>query len=149
MSLLEVIRSDMTAAMKGGPDLAVKKNILRQVISEAQRLNVSGDEDVCRIARKLIGGNNENMTMGGAKPQLQEENTILTHYLPRTLHIEEVRLSLLTVAEGIKAAKNSGQATGVAMKHLKNLGSAVNSKDVALVIEDIRGVLGGNLSPAS
>jgi len=45
----------------------------------------------------------------------------------------------LVVAEAIKAAGNDGQATGVAMKHLKSTGAVVSGKDVAAVVKTLRG----------
>jgi uncharacterized protein YqeY len=194
MSLLETIRSEMTAAMKGGPEKEVTKTILRQVISEAQRLNITGDEDIHKVIRKLVEGNEEAMripvvgwattlvrkafeevkaaedkgespkvedvvrklvegNLDGLKkamnPRLALENEILQKHLPRMLHIEEIRTSLTHVADEIRAAKSSGQATGVAMKYFKLTGSSVNGKDVAMVIEEIRGVLNENQPPAS
>jgi hypothetical protein len=39
----------------------------------------------------------------------------------------------------VKAAGNDGQATGVAMKHLKSLGAEVNGKDVSAAVRQLRG----------
>lgn len=140
MSLLETIRIHVTLALKAGPDQEVKKTILRQVVSESQRLNVSSDDDICKIIRKLVEGNDEALRLGGPNSRLVLESEILRNYLPRTLSVQEVKGSLRAVAEGIKAAKSDGQAIGVAMKHFKVLGSSVNSKDVSSVVTEIRGL---------
>jgi hypothetical protein len=42
------------------------------------------------------------------------------------------------VAGAIKAAGNDGQATGVAMKHLKSAGASVDGKTVAEAVKQIR-----------
>ncbi len=149
MSLLETMRTQVKEAMKAGPTAEVTKSILSQIISEAQRLNVADDEDLHKIVRKLVEGNDETLRLGGPNPRLEEENQILKTYLPRTLSVQEIRGSLEAVADQMRAAKSSGQATGIAMKHLKSLGSSANGKDVTLVVEEIRGVLNENQPPAS
>jgi uncharacterized protein len=70
---------------------------------------------------------------------LEEENRILAAFLPKSLGVDEIVASLAPVADAVKSAGNEGQATGVAMKHLKSTGALVNGKDVALAVKKLRG----------
>jgi hypothetical protein len=53
--------------------------------------------------------------------------------------VPEIVAALAQVSEAVKAATNDGQATGVAMKHLKSLGADVNGKDVSAAVRQMRG----------
>ena len=64
---------------------------------------------------------------------------MLNAYLPKSLGVAEIVAALAPVAEAVKAAGNDGQATGVAMKHLKTLGAVVNGKDVSAAVRQLRG----------
>jgi len=52
--------------------------------------------------------------------------------------VEDIVSALAPVHAAIKAAGNEGQATGVAMKHLKSSGATVNGKDVAEAVKRVR-----------
>jgi hypothetical protein len=58
--------------------------------------------------------------------------------LSKTLGVPEMVAALAPVAGAIKAAGNDGQATGVAMKHLKSAGASVDGKTVAEAVKQIR-----------
>ena len=47
--------------------------------------------------------------------------------------------ALASQLESIKGAKSDGQATGVAMKHLKASGAVFEGNDVAAAVKQIRG----------
>ena len=70
---------------------------------------------------------------------LTRENEILRELLPKGPSLTEIQGHLAAVADGIRAAANEGQATGVAMKHLKSLGVRVSGADVALAVRALRG----------
>jgi uncharacterized protein YqeY len=73
------------------------------------------------------------------KATLLAEIEVLNSYLPKSLGVPEIVAALAPVAEAVKAAGNDGQATGVAMKHLKGLGAEVNGKDVSAAVRQLRG----------
>jgi hypothetical protein len=64
---------------------------------------------------------------------------VLNGFLPKALSLPEIVAALAPVAEAVKTATGDGQATGVAMKHLKSLGAVVNGKDVSSAVRQLRG----------
>jgi uncharacterized protein YqeY len=72
------------------------------------------------------------------KAILEEENVVLETLLPKTLDASEVIAALATVSEAILAAGGDGQATGVAMKHLKSSGAVVDGKTVSTAVRAMR-----------
>jgi uncharacterized protein len=58
--------------------------------------------------------------------------------LPETLDAAAIAKALEPVRAEIIAAKSVGQATGVAMKHLKAQGLKVAGQDVAVAVQTIR-----------
>ena len=48
-------------------------------------------------------------------------------------------MALAPVVDALKAAGNDGQATGVAMKHLKSVGAVVTGKEVTAAVKKLRG----------
>ena len=99
-----------------------------------------------RSIRKLVLGNNETMELlrqegHGRQPRYRQataENAFLTTLLPKTLSVEEIKAALAEVADAIKGAKNDGQATGVAMKHLKSKNLKVQGEDVSAAVRALR-----------
>ncbi len=81
----------------------------------------------------------ESATDPEQKSTLQQEIAILESLLPKTLSPEQIAEELAPVVEQIRAAGNDGQATGVAMKHLKASGALVDGKDVAAAVRQLRG----------
>jgi uncharacterized protein len=71
--------------------------------------------------------------------ELRRENEVLSELLPKPLSIDAVTEALSPLADALRAAKTEGQAIGVAMKHLKASGTAV---DAATTKEAIKRVLG-------
>ncbi len=72
------------------------------------------------------------------KQTLRAEIDVLLAFLPVALGVPEIVAALAPVTEALKAAGNDGQATGVAMKHLKSLGVEVNGKDVSAAVRQMR-----------
>ncbi len=142
--LVDEIKARMFRAMKAGN--VVEKEILRVAIGEittdSAREGRRGDDDEARaIVRKLIKSNDESLASGPPAERravLEEENRILAEFLPKSLGVDEIVSALTPVHAAIKAAGNEGQATGVAMKHLKSSGAAVNGKDVAAAVQRVR-----------
>lgn len=143
--LLDQIKAQMFQAMKAGK--IVEKEILRVAVGEittdaAREGRKGNDEEAQAILRKLMKSNDESLSATedpAKKAQLEEENRILAVFLPKSLSVEEILAALEPVAAGVKSAGNEGQATGVAMKHLKSTGALVTGKDVSLAVKQLRG----------
>ncbi len=70
---------------------------------------------------------------------LRTENAILAALLPAKLGVDALVAALESQREAIRAAKSDGQATGVAMKHLKATGiGGVDGGDVAEAVKRFR-----------
>jgi uncharacterized protein YqeY len=142
--LLEAIKARMFKAMKAGN--TVEKEILRvavgEITTDAAREGRKGDDaEAQAILRKLMKSNDETIAAvddSSKKAQLEEENRILSDFLPKALDVDAIVAALAPVADAVKAAGNEGQATGVAMKHLKSSGAVVNGKDVAEAVKRVR-----------
>jgi uncharacterized protein YqeY len=141
---LKDLRQQMMAAMKAGR--TVEKEALRTAIGEittvAARENRDATAaDVEAVVRKLVKGVQETLSLAREeqKTELSEELAIFAALLPQTLSVEQIVDALAPVADAIAAAANDGQATGVAMKHLKSAGAAVQGQDVRTAVGRMRG----------
>jgi uncharacterized protein YqeY len=143
--LLDEIKARMFKAMKAGN--AVEKEILRvavgEITTDREREGRTGsDEEAQGLIRKLVKSNDETIAASedpAKKAVLEEENRILSEFLPKSLDLDAIVAALAPVADAVKAAGNEGQATGIAMKHLKGAGAAVQGKDVAQAVKRLRG----------
>lgn len=148
MTMLETLKAKLTEARKAGraADLPVLQVVLGEAsTAEARSGKAPGDDEVEKIIRKTILGNEETMGlmkqrgMGGEPyAKLEAENALLKTFLPQTLSVAEIVAELGAVADAIKGAKNDGQATGVAMKHLKGKGLKVLGDDVTAAVKQVR-----------
>jgi uncharacterized protein YqeY len=143
------LQAKLQAAMKARDDLA--RDVLRLILGEvstrrARTGKEPGDEEVQAIIRKLIAGNDETrgelerrgQTAHESYGRLARENAYLQTLLPRTLDRDAIRNELGPILAELKAARNDGQATGLAMKHLKGKGLTVLGEDVAAAVKDLR-----------
>jgi uncharacterized protein len=145
MALVDQIKARMFQAMKAGNN--VEKEILRvamgEITTDAARPGRKGDDDETQaILKKLVKSNEESLQASqdeAQKATLRAEIDVLNAFLPKSLGVDEIVTALAPVAEAIKSAGNDGQATGVAMKHLKSLGAVVNGKDVSAAVRNLRG----------
>jgi uncharacterized protein len=142
--LLDDIKAKMFAAMKSGDVVAkeILKVAMGEITTEAARAGRKGDDaEAQAILRKLMKSNEETMTNTSDAAQrttLEQENAVLATFLPKSLSADEIAALLAPVADAIKAAGNDGQATGVAMKHLKTSGAVVGGKDVGEAVKKLR-----------
>jgi uncharacterized protein YqeY len=144
MTLLEQIKARMFSAMKAGN--TVEREILKvamgEITTDAARPGKTGDDaEVLVILKKLVKSNEETLQASQDETQkatLLAEIEVLNSYLPKSMGVPEIVAALAPVAEAVKAAGNDGQATGVAMKHLKGLGAEVNGKDVSAAVRQLR-----------
>jgi len=142
--LVDEIKKQMFAAMRSGDTIA--KEILRVARgeidrAEAQSGSTPSDADIAKILRKLVKSNEETMGQSSDAEQqrtLQRENEILAALLPQTLGVDQIVEHLAAVSDAIRGAGNDGQATGIAMKHVKAAGLEVEGKDVARAVKQLR-----------
>lgn len=142
--ILDEIKSRMFAAMKAGQ--TVEKEILRvaigEITTEAARPGKKGDdEETFAILRKLIKSNEESLAEvqdATRRSELEREIVVLRELLPRSLSEDEVVDALAPVGDALRAAKTDGQATGIAVKHLKSVGAVVDGKTTAAAVVRLR-----------
>jgi uncharacterized protein YqeY len=137
VTVIETLRSRALQSMKAKDGVAT--TIYRLAQSEVQAAEeragrVLTDEESFAVLRKLVKSNEETLAASAkdaeATATLTRENALLCELLPRGLSVEEVAIHLSPVADAIRAAANDGQATGVAMKHLKAKGGVTVGGDV-------------------
>jgi uncharacterized protein YqeY len=149
MSMLETLKAKLTEARKGGH--AMELGTLQVILGDASMIEArtgkkASDDEIEKIVRKLVVGNTETVELlkqkgMGENPDVVRrlaENVFLTTLLPQTLSVEEIKAALAPVVEAIRAAKSDGQATGVAMKHLKANNLKVQGDDVSAAIRQLR-----------
>jgi uncharacterized protein YqeY len=143
--LIDEIRKRRTEAFKARD--TVTKEVLNVALGEIDTVAARGgreatDEDCAQVIRKLVKSNEETRAAAVDEAQratLTREIEVLAALLPRTLGVAEVAAALGPVAEAVRGAANDGAATGVAMKHLKAAGTAVDGKVVAQAVKQLRG----------
>lgn len=143
--LLDDIKAQMFKAMKEGR--LVEKEILRVAVGEittnAARVGQSGSDEESQAAlRKLIKCNDESLVAcedPAQRANLELENRTLSAFLPASLDVSAIVAALAAVRDAVVAAGNEGQATGIAMKHLKAAGAVVSGKDVSAAVKQLRG----------
>jgi uncharacterized protein len=149
MSLMQTLRTKLTESRKAGRpvELSVLQVVLGDAtMAEARAGKAPSDEEVEKIIRRTMLGNQETMGLmeqkglvNEAHARLKEENVFLQTLLPQTLSVGEIVAALGEVAEAVRGAKSDGQATGVAMKHLKGKGLKVLGDDVSAAVRQLRG----------
>ena len=142
---MQLIKQQVKDAMKAGD--TQRRDVLRVVLGDLQlnETRKGGElslDEVHAGVRKVIKGNRD-MIAAVSDPAVQErmnqEIAILEALLPQTLSVEQIVEALGPVEADVRAAGNDGQATGVAMKHLKSQGASVEGKDVATAVRQVRG----------
>jgi uncharacterized protein len=148
--LIDDLKKAITTAMKGGDTVA--RDILRLALGEIQTTGARKaekgedekltDDETAAIFRKLIKSNEETLGLSGEGERattLRREIEVLSALLPKGLSLDEIVALLAPVEAQIKEAKSDGQATGVAMKHLKTSGATVQGNDAQAAVKKIRG----------
>lgn len=143
--LVEEIKKRVALAMKQGD--AVTRDVLRLALGEIQtaeaRKNAKlGEEDAAAALRKLIKSNEETLGALVAGDEriaaLKREIEVLASLLPAQMNAAQIVAALAGQVDAIKAAGNDGQATGIAMKHLKASGASVSGAEVTAAVKQIR-----------
>ena len=150
MTMLDTLKARLTECRKAGKP--IEMTVLQVVIGDASMIEArSGtkatDDEVEKIVRKTMLGNQETLgileqkglTGSANHAKLTAENAFLTTLLPDTLSVADIVAHLGEVADALRAAKNDGQATGLAMKHLKPKGLRVLGDDVSAAVKKVRG----------
>jgi uncharacterized protein YqeY len=150
MSMLETLKGKLTECRRAGKP--IEMGVLQVVLGDASMIEArtgkkATDEEVEKLIRKCMLGNQETltileqkgMTAGDNFAKLTTESAFLTTLLPKTLSPDEIVAQLAEVADAVKGAKNDGQATGVAMKHLKGKQLKVLGDDVSAAVKKMRG----------
>jgi uncharacterized protein YqeY len=143
--ITEAIQARIKQAMKDGD--TVTKDVLRVALGEIQmgehRSNVKAtEEEAVAVVKKLVKSVEETLGLtpdGAAKDTLMQEVVILRSLLPATLGVAELVGLLADQVDALKAAKNDGAATGIAMKALKTKGAVADGKDVQEAVKQLRG----------
>lgn len=117
-----------------------KANILKVVLGELQRFRKLPDDITCYNTIKKIIANNEEILKYVPKQDLIDENIFLKSLLPAELSEEEIGKILCVINSDILEAKSEGQATGIAMKLLKEKanGKTIPNMVVQGLIKNIR-----------
>ncbi len=143
--IVDDIKKRVAAAVKQGD--TVVRDVLRLALGEIQmaetRKNEAGTEEEAAAAlRKLIKSNEETLA---ALPEgderiaiLRRESEVLASLAPAQLTVAQIVEALAGQLDAIKGAAADGQATGLAMKHLKSAGADVKGTDVGLAVKQIR-----------
>ncbi len=144
MAIVDELKARMNEVLRGKDEVA--KNIYRLAYSEVQLASARlgkdvNDDEAIAILRKLVKSNEDTLAVATEAQQrdaLAREIALLSAMLPKTLGVPEIVAALAPVADAIRAAGNDGQATGVAMKHLKSTGASVDGKTAAAAVKQIR-----------
>ena len=145
MSLHDDLKARVTAAVRGGDTLT--RDTLRTVLGEAQAEAVrrkceATDEVVLAVVKKTVAGLKETIPLakqvGRDTTQQEAELGLLESLLPKAWDQEAIAAALEPHRDELRAAKNDGQAMGVAMKVLKSKGAVTNPDDVKTVVAAAR-----------
>ena len=149
MNLKDKVREQFEEAKRAGK--REEKNVLSVILGDIATLEARTGKDVPdaeveKLLRKMVESNVETVAQlkahnRGDDPQmavLERETAVLKALLPQTLDAEAIGKALEPVRAEILAAKNDGQAMGVAMKHLKTLGLKALSQDVTTAVQAMR-----------
>lgn len=145
MSLHDDLKTRVNAAVKAGD--GPTRDTLRTVLGEAQmealrRKGEVTDEVVLGVVKKGVAGLKETIPLArkdGRDTAAQEaELALLESLLPKAWDREAVAAALAPVRDELRAAKNDGQAMGVAMKALKAAGAVTTPDDVKAVVAALR-----------
>lgn len=142
--LIDDIKKRIIVAMKAKN--TQERDILKVVLGDLQIQETRKGQDLTdaesqQIIRKVIKGNNELLAASddaAVAEKVGQENAILESLLPQSLTPEQIVEALAPVADAVLAAGNDGQATGVAMKHLKSTGAEVQGQDVSTAVRQMR-----------
>lgn len=142
---VDKLKARVLEAAKGGDTVA--RDVLRLALGEIQtaeaRKNAAlPEEDAVALVRKLVKSNEETLASMPAEdarvPALKRELEVLASILPAQLTAAQVAELLAPVQDAVRAAPSDGQATGVAVKHLKASGVTAPGQVVTEAVKTLR-----------
>lgn len=141
MTIKETIRKQIVETTK--LRMENQKNVLKVVLGEIELQESRNgkqltDDDCYRVIRKTLQGVEEMLTYKPNDPKFEAEKATLKGLLPKEFAAEDLQAVLSSKIDEIKAAKNDGQATGIAMKFLKERNISVDGNAVKKVVMEIR-----------
>ena len=110
-------------------------------LNEARAGRALSPEQEQQTIRKMVKSARETIDATddpALTSKLETEIELLDSLLPQTLSVDEIVAALEAIKGPITDAANDGQATGVAMKHLKAGDASVDGKDVAAAVRQMR-----------
>ena len=143
--LVDDIKKRAAAAVKQGD--TVTRDVLRLALgeiqtAEARKNEAVGEEEAAAALRKLIKSNEETLAALPAGDEriavLKQEIEVLGSLVPAQMSVAQIIEALAAQVDAIKAAGGDGQATGLAMKHLKAAGADVKGTDVGIAVKQLR-----------
>jgi len=137
------IKERIKQAMRSGNTFErdLLKVALGELQTEASRSGTLTDEKAHQLLRKMVKSNQETLDAGPPPEvvkKLRKENALLAELLPKSMSEDEVLAALAPIAAQVKAAGNDGQATGVAMKHLKASNAQADGATVSAAVKKLR-----------
>lgn len=142
MTFEQVVRQELANTAFSDKD---RRNLLKVVLGEIQRIPPTmkaTDEAGHKVVKDMLKANEglmSHLEVDSLKYQgLQRENEILRPLLPSYWSEEQIRAFLVQEGLDLKAAKNEGQAVGLAMKTLKAAGAPVEGETVKKVAVAMR-----------
>lgn len=132
--LIEKVQTEIINALRSGQE--TKKDILKLVLSETQRLNKQDDQTIIGIVSKLIESNNETLKYGH-NVKLVRENEVLGQFLPTYIGCDQIEQMLNDIKHELMPL-NMGQAIGKALKFLKGQNIHFKNEDVKNTLEKMR-----------
>ena len=142
--LIDDVKARIRSAMKAKN--AHERDVLKVALGEIQlaetRKGTALSEDEAQAAVKKVVKGNREMIASVNDPEvvrrMETEIAILSSLLPQTLSEDQIIEVLAPVLDGIRGAGGDGQATGVAMKHLKAGIHAVDGQTVSAAVRRLR-----------
>ncbi|MEE9405128.1 MAG: GatB/YqeY domain-containing protein [Algisphaera sp.] len=142
--LIDDLKARIVVAMKA--QNRHERDTLKVALGEMQlaetRNAVALTEDEAQaVLKKVIKGNREMISLATDAQVIERmkiEITLLSSFLPQSLTQDEIVSALAPVVDALRSAGNDGQATGVAMKHLKSNGHTVEGQTVSAAVKQLR-----------
>jgi len=143
-TFIQEVQQRITTAMREGN--TAERDLLKVALGELQTVETRqgkalSDEEGHKVLRKMVKSAKETIELvgpGEAADKAKAEIKIIESLLPATLDAAAIEQALAPVADAIRGAGNDGQATGIAMKHLKSTGAVVSGQDVSMAVKAMR-----------
>lgn len=146
--IIDLVNEAITKSMRHADEQLVKHRAFLRFIkgelqmAETRQNKALTDEQQSNVLKKILKSNEETLatlaTTDDRFVALTEENALLNGLLPNLASNDEIKAALTVVLEQIKAAKNEGQAMGLAMKTLKEAKVICEGNTVKEIVNEMR-----------